>query len=269
MLCVRLTSASKYEISITSLLLHIPEPFSEKVQEALHCSSSGTEECVPQDKTQLVPGRALPHEKEELHGLGGQSQHWSLVLFTSFNQPQKANCRDPAHFCPLGKYLLHNTSIFYPQNCIKRGVLAPSSSRRSESPVHSLSVQFMLLEHALTFILWSVHLTTWLRFVSSNQFPVWRRGSHVNASPFLELKIQAHCHPSIVLLCLTPISSWVEAKLSQCSLKDKKQWEFVLGETSYRHCRVLEWFHSVLQDSNNTGCKEGWGKWTPTAVTRS
>lgn len=142
MLCVRLRSACKYEISIYSVAAH-PRAIIWEGSWSTHCTRVpwGLRNGFPRTKTQLVLRKVLPQVKEDLHGLRRVSHSTGVLsLWHQFQSTRESKLQSP---CPLRKDFLHNISIFYTQNYSKR--LAPSSTRRSGS-LSALSVPFNSLE---------------------------------------------------------------------------------------------------------------------------
>lgn len=96
--------------------------------------------------------------KEELRGSGGSVTALESCLYvTSFSQPEEINCRAPAHFeniCSIIlQYFIHKTIL--KEVCLHHQ--APEGQKASVPCLYN--VNFILLEYALTFTLWSAHLT--------------------------------------------------------------------------------------------------------------
>lgn len=132
-----------------------------------HCAvvPLGLRNIFPRIKTQPVIRRHCPMWRRNYVAQEGQSQHCLYV--TSFSQPEEVNCRAPAHFeniCSIIlQYFRHKTIL--KEVCLHHQ--APEGQKASVACLYN--VNFILLEYALTFILGSVHLTTWPRLVSPNQ----------------------------------------------------------------------------------------------------
>lgn len=143
----------------------------------------------------------------------------SYICVTSFNQPERVNCRSPCSFLPVKKILKH---FIHKKTILKEVCLHHQASESQKASVHCVNnLNFILLEYALTFLRLHDHaLVSQISISGVKNGRSWT----LNALPFLDpycsipFKLDKQWHTSIVFLCLTPVSTLAVRKFSWCSI---------------------------------------------------